>query len=339
MNSTIAPNLAKHEPGTDPGPASRPHRRIGLGVERFAGVYVWALIIVVFSLWVPNLFLTTVTFRVMIAQQAITLILALGLMVPVAAGAFDLSIAGTLSVSSAIAVWFQTNHHGWIPGIIAALLVGAVIGLINGFLVVKCGVDSFISTLGMSSVLSAGSYWVLNSQQVVKGIDPQFVAFGQHQILGLPLAVYYAIAVGIVLFVVLQYRPIGRSIYATGGNQQAARLAGVRTGRIVTGSLVTSGVLAALAGVLLASQVANATPDAGAPFLLPAFSAVFLGATQIVPGRMNVLGTVLAILLLATGVTGLQLAGAQAYITQLFDGVALILAVALAVRSVKRART
>jgi ribose transport system permease protein len=138
------------------------------------------------------------------------------------------------------------------------------------------------------------------------------------------------------LWVVLEFTPAGRYLFAVGGNAQASRLAGLPVHRIVFLSLVASGTLSGIAGALLLAQLRLASYDVGPPYLLPAFSAAFLGATQIKAGRVNVIGTLIAVYLLATGVNGLQLAGAPVYINTLFGGVALLLAVTLAVRTAKR---
>jgi ribose transport system permease protein len=310
-----------------------------LGLDRFSGLYVWAALILLFALWVPHLFLTATNFRIIAGSQAITAMVALGLIVPVACGAFDLSIGGTLGMGVCIVVWFQANHHGFILGIFAALAFGLLVGLVNSFVVVVLHVDSFIATLGMGSILSAGTTWVTGGFQVANGISPHFTAIGQKQVLGLPLPVYYMVILAIILWWLLEYTPAGRYLYSVGGNPQAARLAGIRVGRITTSAFVICGVVAAFAGVMLAAELGSSSPDVGVPYLLPAFTAVFLGATQILPGRVNVLGTLIAIFLLATGVKGLQLAGAPGYINDLFNGVALIIAVALAVRFTQRKRT
>jgi ribose transport system permease protein len=304
-----------------------------LGLDRFSGLYVWALLILIFSLWVPDLFLTTNNARIIAGSQAITAMVAMGLIVPVACGAFDLSIAGTLGVSVCTVIWFQANHHGWGLGILVALLVGIAVGLVNALIVVKLHVDSFIGTLGMSSILLAGTEWITGGGQIANGVSPTFTAIGQNQVWGLPLPVFYMVALAIVLWWLLEYTPAGRYLYGIGGNPQAARLAGIRVGRITTNAFVLSGLVAAFSGVVLAAQLGSASPDVGGPYLLPAFSAVFLGATQVFPGRVNVPGTLIAIFLLATGVKGLQLAGAPAYINDLFNGAALIIAVALAARA------
>lgn len=308
----------------------------GLGLDRFSGLYVWGGLVLLFGLWIPDLFLTTQNARIVAGSQAITAIVALGLLVPVACGAFDLSIAGTLAMSVCVVCKLQSDGRSVLVSILAALALGVIVGLINSVIVVGLKVDSFIGTLGMSSVLAAGAYWITDGGFIATGISPDFLELGRKQIFGLPLPVYYMLALALVLFWVLQYTPAGRYLYAVGGNPQAARLAGVRVGRITMVAFMTSGLIAAFAGVVLASVLGSANPEVGAPYLLPAFSAVFLGATQILPGRVNVIGTLVAIFLLATGVKGLQLVGTPGYVEDLFNGAALIIAVALAARTARK---
>jgi ribose transport system permease protein len=329
--TTTEPDVER-EAGSHAAPSRRKLASV-LGLDRFSGLYVWAALILIFSLWVPSLFDTATNVRIIAGSQAITAIVAMGLIVPVACGAFDLSIAGTLGVSTCVVIWFQANHHGWLLGIIVALLVGLAVGAVNSLIVVRLHVDSFIGTLGMSSILLAGTEWITGGSQIANVVSPTFTKIGQTQLFGLPLPVFYMIALAIVLWWLLEYTPAGRYLYGIGGNPQAARLAGIRTGRITTSAFLLSGLVAAFAGVILASQLGSASPDVGGPYLLPAFSAVFLGATQVFPGRVNVPGTLIAIFLLATGVKGLQLAGAPSYINDLFNGAALIIAVALAARA------
>lgn len=312
-------------------------RKINLGLDRFSGLYVWVAIIVLFAIWIPDTFMTEGNFRIIAGDQAITAMLAIGLIVPLAAGVFDLSIAGVMGFSVAM-VSYQLSQGIPTPiAIITTLLCGALIGAVNGFVVVKLNVDSFIATLGMSSILLAGTYWVTDGKQITEGFTDGFLDMGSKPFLGLPLPFFYMIAVAAVMYIVLEKTPLGRYLYATGGNRQAARLAGLRVERIMFGALVTSATIAALTGVVLAAKLGTAAPDIGPSYLLPAFSAVFLGSTQIRAGRVNVLGTLIAIYLLATGVKGLQLAGAPSYVNDLFNGLALIIAVALAARTARKA--
>jgi ribose transport system permease protein len=225
-----------------------------------------------------------------------------------------------------------------VVAVVGSLILGLIIGLANSVVVVRLKVDSFIGTLGMSSILIAVAYAITQNSQIVLSVEGYgpFLDFARGQFLGLPYTVYYAAVIALIMWWVLEYTPGGRYLYAVGGNPVAARLAGVRIGRVTTIAFITSGLVAAFAGIALEATIGTATPNVGDGYLLPAFSAVFLGATQIRPGRVNVLGTLVAIFLLATGVSGLQLAGAPSYVTNLFNGVALIVAVALAVRTASR---
>lgn len=319
-----------------PTPQNARRRLPGLGLDRFSGLYVWVGLIAIFGLWMPDLFLTTDNARIIAGDEAITAILALGLVIPLAAGVFDLSIASTMGFAAVAVTWYQSHGHSSLVGAVLVVLGGALIGALNGFVVVRLQVDSFIATLGMSSMLAAAAYWVTNGQQIVTGISPSFVRFGTTRWFNIPAPVYYMLILALVLWVFLEFRPGGRYLYAVGGNPQAARLAGVRVDRIVFGSMVASATIAAFAGVVLAAKLGTGNPTSGPPYLLPAFSAVFLGATQIKAGRVNVLGTLIAIYLLATGIKGLQLAGAPVFLNDLFNGLALILAVALAARSKRK---
>ena len=205
----------------------------------------------------------------------------------------------------------------------------------NGFFVARVGVNSFIATLGMTSVLVAVSQ-IVSDQQFVGPVSTSFQSIASDEILGIPILAIYFGAACLLVWWILEHNPVGRRLSATGANEEAARLAGVRTKRFTFWSFVVSGVLASLAGVLLAAKIGSVDPLVGPSYLLPAFAACFLGMTQLKPGRFNVWGTFVALYLLATGVKGLQLAGGQLWITDLFNGVALIGAVSLAVVGERR---
>ncbi len=321
----------------DAGAAPRRTLVRRLGIDRLSGVYCLGLLVVLFAILIPETFLTTSTVRSVGANSAVTSLVALALIVPVACGLFDLSVAGILGVAAVLVLDLQQRGVGATAAVILTLLAGAAIGAVNGFLVVKVGIDSFIATLGMSSVLAAAAFAVTDGNQLVAKAPSTFVSLGQGTLLGLPRPVWYAVAVAAVLYYVTERTTAGRYMYAIGGNREASRLVGIRVDRVRFASLVTSGLLGALAGIVLSSQLGASSADIGPPYLLPAFSAVLLGATQIkTNGRANVLGTLVAVVLLATGIFGLQLAGAPTFISSLFNGVALILAVSLALRANSR---
>ncbi len=290
-------------------------------------VYLYLLLWVVFTTWVPDTWLTWLTHRSVLNQQAILVVVALGLLVPLATGVFDLSIAGTMSAAAVTVSWGMVDAGWSVPvAIAAALLVGVVVGNINGLLVVKIKIDSFIATLGMSSILTAYAVWRSSNRSIV-GVPDSFKSLTTELAFGLNKTVFYALVLAFVLWFVFEHTALGRYLFATGGAREAARLAGVQTDRYLWGSLVASATFAALGGVLLASQFGSTQAQSGSPYLLPAFAAAFLGATQF-KRRFNVWGTVLSVYVLQYGVKGLQLAGVgTTWIESLFFGVALIVAV------------
>jgi ribose transport system permease protein len=308
-------------------------------LDRLSGLYALAALIVLFGLWIPDTFLTAVTARTVSANQSVTAIAAMALIVPLAAGLYDLSVAGTVGVSTVLTIQQQADGRSVLTTLVIVLITGVGIGVVNGVLVVLIGIDSFIATLGTSSLLAAMAYWIAKGNQVLLPATSHFTKYGQGAILGIPDPVWYAAGVAAVLFYVTEYSTVGRYLYAIGGNREAARLIGVRIGRVSFGALITSSILATIAGIVLAAQIGAADPTVGPPYLLPAFSAVLLGATQIKRnGRVNVIGTIIAVALLATGIFGLQLAGAPSYVSDLFNGAALIIAVSLALLANRRAR-
>ena len=301
-----------------------------LSFRNASALWVFVVIFVVFSLWVPDTFLTWTTWRTLIDSEAIPAIVAVGLVLPLAAGAFDLAIGSELGFSTVFIAWLMAKQGlPVVAAIIVAIVGGGLIGVVSGLLVVRARIDSFIATLGVSSILIAGVSWVSGGNQIL-GLSSGYTKLGGNQIFGLTLPVYFMLVIALIVFYVLERTTIGRRIYATGGNLEAARLAGVRVSMVIVGSLVACGVLAAIGGVLLAADLEVGDPTVGPGYLLPAFTAAFLGSTQFRGGRFNVWGTVVATYVLATGVKGLQLAGAPTWIPDLFNGVALLIAVGLA---------
>jgi ribose transport system permease protein len=333
-----APEAGAAPPEPGPQRPTRTKRSLGARVAPISSLFVWAGLILLFTLLVPETFPTTANLRIILSNEAISAIVALGLLLPLAAGRYDLSIGGVMSISVAVSGSLMANS-GWSPAaaVAATLLLGAFIGAINGFVIVRLGVDSFIATLGMSSILGALTYRLLDGQDIVAGIPAGFKEIGQEKLFTIPLPVFYMAAIALVLYFILEHTPLGRYLYATGSNADATRLAGIPVDRYVFLSLIASASLASLAGVILTAKIGTAPVDAGMPYLIPAFAAALLGSTQIKMGRVNVLGTLVAIYLLATGVKGLELKFPNnPWIDDLFQGVALIVAVALSVWAAKR---
>lgn len=323
----------RSEPGTAeawrPAPVLLRLRRAA-SFRKISAIYIFAVMFVVFSLWIPNTFLTTSNWRSLLSDQAITCLVAVGLVVPLAAGVVDLAVGTEVGLGAIVVAWLLADRHLAIPVAIAAtLLAGAGVGVLTWFLIVRARINSFIATLGVSSVLLAVIAWISGSQQILN-LPTGFQEIGTNQLFGLAYPVYFMLVVALLVWYGLERTSAGRRIYATGGNIEAASLAGVRTSRVILCATVACGVISALAGLLESSQLATGDPTIGPPYLLPAFAAVFLGSTQFRGGRFNVWGTVVGAYVLATGVKGLQLGGAPIWIPDLFNGVALLLAVGMA---------
>jgi ribose transport system permease protein len=207
--------------------------------------------------------------------------------------------------------------------------VALIVGLINGFVVVVLRIDSFIGTLGTSSLVAAFITYVTKDNPIssVK-LDGTFTSVSQHLVGGVVVVVYYAVGLAILLWIFMEYISTGRRLYATGFNKEAARLANVKVDRLRFYSLLTSAGLAGFAGVMLASSLSSGSPSAGNSYLLPAFAASFVGATQFKRDRMNAWGTIVAVLMLGTGIVGLGLVNAPLWSTQMFTGVVLLAALA-----------
>jgi ribose transport system permease protein len=313
-----------------------------LSPKRVSVLYLLVAIIVVFGLTLPELFLSEITFQSVARSQAVVGILALGVLLPFIAGEFDISVGANLAMAVILVAWMSNAHPGLGAPVMCliAVLACACVGLVNGILVGKVGISSFIATLATSQVLVAIALKLSNNEQVVASLPQRFMDLGQGQTLGVPNGLFVTLALGLLVWYVLQYTKVGRHLFASGFNREAARLSGVRTERIVIGSFIASGAIAGLAGVVYIAQLGTFTTTIGMPFLFPAFAAVFLGATQF-NQRPNVWGTLLAIFTLALGVQGLQLSLSESgfWITPMFNGVALVAAVIFTRRQAVRKAT
>lgn len=286
--------------------------------------------IALFGVLEPDTFLTSANFQTIFGSQAVLAVLTLGLLLPLTAGDYDLSVASVLSLSAMVTALLNAGE-GWPVGLAVLAAVGAavIVGVVNGALVALLELDSFITTLGTAAVVSGVVLWI-SSSQTVGGVSDSLVnPVIRWDLLGIPLAFWYALILCVVLWYVLDFTPAGRRLLFTGRGRSVARLSGVRVGRARFSALVGAAAVAGLAGVLYAGTNGGADPTSGGDLLLPAFAAAFLGATGIAPGRFNAWGSLVAVYFLVTGVTGLQLLGVESFVQQLFYGGALVVAVAV----------
>ena len=309
-----------------------------LGLDRFSALYLWGAFMIIFGLWKPDTFLSMTSAKLVLGENVSTGILALAFLVPFCAATFDLSIGAVMSMS-VVTMCFLSDEKSRsfnMPVGVAAvitLVVCTLIGVVSGFIVVKLKVNSFIATLGLGQVISAIALKISFNRQITDVFSGTFEKFGRNQYFGIPVVFFYLAVAGIIIWYVLEHTPVGRFIYATGGNPEAARLAGVKTDRMVWGSLIASSFLAGVAGIVFSAKLGLfAGPQATGPnYLFPAIAAVFFGASQL-KGRPNVAGTFIALYALAFGIKGLQLVvGTDSYwVNPMFQGTTLIIAVSLA---------
>jgi ribose transport system permease protein len=303
-----------------------------LSPRRIGAVYVWTLIIVVFGVAKPDIFLAGQTASGIADSYAIAGIAALALLVPLSAGVFDVSIGATMSLVSVVVaqLLLSTSIPIWVV-VLLGLAVGLAVGVVNSIIVVILKVPSLIGTLAVLGIADALAIGV-SGNATLSGprLSGSFNTGLVHDVVSnYQLPVLYVLVLMLVLGIMLERTQFGRFLYAVGFNAPAARLAGLRVQVLQSASLMIGGVIAAGAGIVLTAQLSSSTPSAGDSYLLPAFAAVFLGSTQFRAPRFNAWGTVIAVYMLATGEYGLLLSGAPSWTPQVFQGVALIAAVAL----------
>jgi ribose transport system permease protein len=297
-------------------------------------VYLTFLIILFFSVLLPNTFPTALNFRVLASGKAVLAILALAVTVPMAAGKIDVSIGYAVGLWHIVVLVLQTQLGLPVPLAIAIVLFGGVlVGIVNGLLVELAQVDAFVATLGTGTLLYAFSLLLTGGAQIVdtkNAIPAFFWKIASTDVLGLPGPFVFVVALAVVMWIVFDYLPIGRYLYASGANPRAAELNGIPRRRYVMASFIVSGTLPALAGVFLASRLQVGQANVSLDYLLPALVAAFLGSTTIRPGRVNPWGTVVGIVILAVGISGIEQYGASFWVEPLFNGLTLVIAITIA---------
>ena len=296
--------------------------------ERFGLVIVWIVVIALFGALRPDSFLTWSNFSSIFGSEAVLVIVTLGLIIPLTAGDFDLSIAQTLTFVSMLTAIMSAKMGLPLWLIIpVALSAGAVVGIINGTITLYFRVHSLIVSLGVGTFLHGVTLWISDSQ-TIGGVDPALMQYVIIQrIFSIPISFYYAIGLSALVWYALSYTAYGQQLLFTGRGREVGRLTGVAVGRVRLLSFVASGVMGAIAGLLYTGTTGSANPSSGTTLLLPAFAAAFLGATCIKPGRFNAWGSVVAVYFLVTGINGLSVLGFRTFVQDLFYGGALIIAV------------
>jgi ribose transport system permease protein len=347
-NSTLtevpAQPAASLGPEVDVSASGSGPRQIGAGVNwwrvvgRYGAILVLVTMIVVFVIVEPSTFATSSNVIQILNQSALTAIVAMGLTFVLAAGDFDLSVGYVTSFGGVLVAGFIQKNGLPIPvAIVMVLVAGGIIGLANGLIVTRVGVNALITTLGVGTIIVGLNYAYTGGSPVVINNPTRFIELTFNKLFGVPYPVYVMFGLAIVLWIVLNRTTLGQSIQAVGGNREAARLSGIRVDRVRVAAFVIAGVCACASGVLLTSLTGSGAVDGGDSYLLSAFAASFFGSAVLRNGQFHIVGTLLGVLTVSVAFNAIALLGLNTYYEYLFQGSLLILAVGVGTIARRRA--
>ncbi|WP_338551735.1 ABC transporter permease [Paenibacillus sp. KS-LC4] len=308
---------------------------------KYGSLIVIAIVILFFSLWDEHFF-TYANLSDILRSISIVTFVAIGVTFSLTVDGFDLSVGSTVSlttvVTAAMMVWFQ---QPLIVVLIVAIAIGALVGLLNALLIVRIRIPDLLATLAVMYIVAGihktytKGYSIYNNMPMPDGstapgvFNSSFLWLGQGKIGQIPVPVILMVIAVIVVHLFFKYSKWGRQMQTTGGNEEAARLSGIRVRRIRTAAYVASGVFAAIGGVLFAARVGTGQIDAGAPMMMEAVAAVFVGYSVFGAGKPNVIGTFFGALLIGVLLNGLTMMKVQYYSNDIIKGVVLVLALAV----------
>ena len=297
-------------------------------LRQYGLLIVFGLICLLISLITPQ-FLTVSNWTIIVTQVSINALLAFGVTFVIITGGIDLSLGSIVAVSGVTAAMLA--HPGTYPIVLPVfigLLAGLLMGAFNGFIITKSKIAPFIVTLGTMTI-GRGLALILSDGRPVSNLSDSFNYFGSGTVFGIPVLILIFILVFALCSIILNKTVLGRYIYAVGGNEQAARASGINIDRVKLSVYSISGLLAGLAGILLASRINTGQPNAGAGFELDAIAAVVIGGTSTTGGRGSMTGTLIGVLLIGVINNGLDLLNVTSYYQQVVMGIIIIGAVVL----------
>jgi len=318
VSSPMGKNDAPHAP-----------RRVAETLERFGLLLLLVLLVIFFSILLPDTFPTQFNARAIGQSQSVSAVVALALLFPLVCGRFDLSVGSNVGlVAVLVAGMMSRNDLSLLEATAVGLFAGLIIGGVNGALVTVFGINSLICTIGTGTALGGLTLAYTNGIPISSGLSPTLTDLSLQSLGGVPALMVIMLVFAGVCWLVFAKSVYGRQLRSIGSNEPAAFMTGVPVRRTVFLSFVISGFLGACAGVLQIALQGNGNPlSGGLPFMLPALAAVFLGATTLIPGTYNVPGTVLSLFFLGTAVSGLTFLGIQPWVNDLFNGSIVVLAV------------
>lgn len=289
------------------------------------------LLIVVVSILSPS-FLSTRNILNILRQTSVNAIIAAGMTFVILTGGIDLSVGSVLAISGAFAASLLASGQSIIVAVIAAIVVGAVVGFLNGFVIAKGKLQPFIATLATMTILRGVTLVFTDGKPITLGSNALAMAFGKiggGTILGVPSPVVITILVFITCYYILNYTKMGRYTYALGGNEEATKLSGLNTDRIKIWVYTISGILSAVAGIIITSRLYSAQPTAGTGYELDAIAAVVLGGTKLTGGKGKISGTIIGALIIGVLSNALNILDVSSYYQMMVKGIVILIAVLL----------
>lgn len=294
---------------------------------RYAVIVAWVVEILIFTFLDPNRFLTATNFGAMFGSEGSVLVLALAVVPTLSQNDIDLSVVGVMTVSAIIVGELNgVDHWSLWSSILVAMVAALLVGVVNGLVTVRIGVQSMLVTLGMATLL-VGMAGFIDHNTTVGGVSPALASAMNTNVGGISAAFYYALALTVALWYLFRHTPAGRRMLFVGRGAEVARLSGVRVSQLRMIGFILGAVLAGFAGVISIGVTGGLEATSLQPLLLPAFAAAFVSTAIFYPGQVNAAGTFVAILFLETGIQGLELKGLSSWVETAFYGAALIVAV------------
>ncbi len=304
-----------------------PPLKEGLVLRELALLGMIILLIGVMSFASPY-FLSKANFEAVVVGMVPTAIIVVGMTILLVAGSFDLSVGSVLALSSTVVALLLLAGVPIPLAILGAALVGAAIGLLNGVIVCGLGVNPLIATLG-TMLMARGLALVFTEGFSLTNLPPAFSVFGQTRVLGLPVMVWVMLAILIVGDIALRRTRFLRQAYFIGSNEKSAALSGIAVNKVRIVCFVISGLLAALAGVMLASRLMSGTPTAGNALELQVLAAAVIGGASLRGGEGTIFGATLGVIFVALISNAMTMLAISIYWQMIVTGLVLVLAVAI----------
>jgi ribose transport system permease protein len=320
MNASVSVDQVERKPRVD----------VAAWLARFGTILSLVILLIVFSIFRSDVFPTVDNLLNIMNQISILGTMAFGLTVCLVMGLFDLSIAAMATLGGYVATFLLVTYPDAI-GVPAAVLISlataALIGVGNGLIVSYLGISAFIATLATGSIITGAMLGISNSKTIITGIPEEFMIIGQGTIFGVSNPILIMLAIGLILWLLLEHTQLGRHLYAIGGSAEASRLSGIAVKRYAPIALAICAACAGLGGLMAASVLGAGRPQGvGDTYLLNAFAAVFIGASSLRPGRFHIVGTLIGVLLIGVINNGLSIMGVPTYWQYIVQGILLVVA-------------